>query len=248
MTNTLYLNRIAVSDPLALHRFARQIHLPDHPFDPDYVFHCILVELFGSNCLKPFLRDPRRRGVAVMGYSALDSQALHEKAQAFAPPEVYRLINWDACASKPLPKRWHVGYNIGFRVRVCPMVRGPKGHGNYSEIRKEEPEVDAYLAQAWQKKDAPSREFVYSNWLRREITRYNAVELQSARMTMFRLIKCLRYDRERTAKTITRPDAIFKGIFTIKNSEAFVQLLTRGLGRHRAFGFGMLLLIPQEEQ
>jgi CRISPR system Cascade subunit CasE len=38
------------------------------------------------------------------------------------------------------------------------------------------------------------------------------------------------------------PDATFTGLLAVGNPEAFAGLLARGIGRHRAFGFGMLLL------
>jgi CRISPR system Cascade subunit CasE len=34
------------------------------------------------------------------------------------------------------------------------------------------------------------------------------------------------------------------GILEVTGGEAFARLLARGVGRHRAFGFGMLLLKP----
>jgi CRISPR system Cascade subunit CasE len=34
------------------------------------------------------------------------------------------------------------------------------------------------------------------------------------------------------------------GALEVRNSEAFANLLARGVGRHVAFGFGMLLMRP----
>ena len=34
------------------------------------------------------------------------------------------------------------------------------------------------------------------------------------------------------------------GALTITDGEKFAQLLARGIGRHRAYGYGMLLLRP----
>ena len=41
---------------------------------------------------------------------------------------------------------------------------------------------------------------------------------------------------------IDGPDALLKGHLRVRDSADFAKLLTRGVGRHRAFGFGMLLL------
>src|SRR5262249_20747204 len=40
------------------------------------------------------------------------------------------------------------------------------------------------------------------------------------------------------------PDAIVSGTFVVESPLEFTRLLARGVGRHRAFGFGMLLLRP----
>jgi len=45
-------------------------------------------------------------------------------------------------------------------------------------------------------------------------------------------------------KKLERPQALLKGVLTVKESNTFNRLLARGIGRHRAFGYGMLLLKP----
>jgi CRISPR system Cascade subunit CasE len=37
---------------------------------------------------------------------------------------------------------------------------------------------------------------------------------------------------------------VFSGLLQVEDAAAFTALLARGIGRHRAFGFGMLLLKP----
>jgi CRISPR system Cascade subunit CasE len=44
-----------------------------------------------------------------------------------------------------------------------------------------------------------------------------------------------------------RPDVLFGGTIEVTDAQAFPQLLERGVGRHRAFGFGMMLLRPPRE-
>ena len=41
-----------------------------------------------------------------------------------------------------------------------------------------------------------------------------------------------------------RPDVTFRGTLQVTDPDRFHALLARGVGRHRAFGFGMLLLRP----
>lgn len=242
MSGPLHLVSMALKDPAAVHRFARTLHLPDHPFDPGYVLHCLLAELFGGNLVKPFGRDPRRGDGFILGYSPLGLHELHERAQTSALPHVYEVIDWRACAGKPMPQRWKEGVSLGFRARVCPMVRGPSAHGRTAGKLSEQPEVDAYLARVWRDEAAPPRESVYVEWLTQELGRKNAACLESAKMAGFSLSRCLRRGRGRKSRIITCPDAVFQGSLLIQDAESFGELIARGLGRQRAFGFGMLML------
>ena len=58
---------------------------------------------------------------------------------------------------------------------------------------------------------------------------------------MFRRARAFRKLNERHSEG---PDAVMRGIFTVAEPEAFAGLLSRGIGRHRSYGYGMLLLRP----
>jgi len=63
----------------------------------------------------------------------------------------------------------------------------------------------------------------------------------------FRRVKVFRRDRGKghsNKRGIEKPDVIFSGELVIRRPIEFGDLLKRGVGRHRAFGFGMLLLRP----
>ena len=67
-------------------------------------------------------------------------------------------------------------------------------------------------------------------------------------MTAFKRTRMLnrpigRDGRRRQSET-EGPDAVFRGRLRIEDDAGFTELLARGIGRHRAFGFGMLLLAP----
>src|SRR5262249_3259137 len=103
-------------------------------------------------------------------------------------------------------------------------------------------EVDAFLVSP----QGSSRGEVYAAWLRRHMAEGGA-ELERAHLKAFRLTRVTR--RGRAAANGTRalhqqmgPDATFSGVLTVRDPEAFGGLLARGIGRHRAFGFGMLLV------
>jgi len=239
--------RLVFPDLLALERFARAQRLPEHPFDADYIVHCALWQLFGGWAPRPFLQRACGRVVEVLGYSQHDKQSLQEHSQAYATSEVRSLVDWNRADSKPMPVEWPIGKRLGFHTRACPLVRGPRGHGREAVAKKARPEVDAYLAYVWQRGTTQTREGVYCRWLARELARGGAASLVQAKLEGFQLKRLLRYDGDRKSQTITRPDVRFRGLLEINDSDAFTRLLARGIGRHRAFGFGMLLLYPGRE-
>jgi len=90
---------------------------------------------------------------------------------------------------------------------------------------------------------------VYLDWLAAEFDRRGGAALCNAHVsTMKRTMLVRRTSREadsgRASRAIDGPDVTFTGTLEIIDSDAFTALLARGLGRHRAFGFGMLLLAP----
>jgi CRISPR system Cascade subunit CasE len=92
------------------------------------------------------------------------------------------------------------------------------------------------------------REDAYGKWLARELARGSAAQLDVARLVTFRRTRVLRRPTRpgegRHRVESEGPDAILRGRLRIENGASFAELLGRGLGRHRAFGFGMLLLMP----
>jgi CRISPR system Cascade subunit CasE len=93
-----------------------------------------------------------------------------------------------------------------------------------------------------------SREAVYVDWLKRQFD--SAAELHEVRMNEFRLSTVFRRSAAqaessgRQKRAVQGPDAVFTGVLQVSDGEAFASLVARGIGRHRAFGFGMLLLKP----
>ena len=74
-----------------------------------------------------------------------------------------------------------------------------------------------------------------------------AVELLDVQLSAFARSKSVRRiqasaDQGRKGHASEGPDATLTGHLRITDPTAFAHLLARGVGRHRAFGFGMLLL------
>jgi DNA polymerase I len=83
------------------------------------------------------------------------------------------------------------------------------------------------------------REEIYRTWLAKRLGK--AARLESARMVRFERTKAER------RKRLDGPDATFHGELTISDGAAFSELLASGLGRHTAYGYGMLLLRPARQ-
>ena len=229
-------------DTRALLRVADRRTLYQHSLELDYLLHSQLYELFGNNLApKPFAvtstTGPR---LDVLGYSDEPATTLQQHAQAKVLPLVYQTVDWDAFASKPMPSHFPVGSRFRFRVRTCPVVR--KGRG--SQAHKAGAEVDVFLCEV--ERHGPEarldRNTVYADWMRGEMQRLGGAECTDVRVTAFSLSKFLRRDKERKGFRIERPDVVFEGALEVTDAEAFQRTVRRGIGRHRSFGFGMLLL------
>ncbi len=251
MNPDLHLVRMNV-DTAALYRFARKSHLPARDFDDGYAVHAFMAALFDHGASpetraapKPFrVIDPTRRVVEVLGYAALDHRALAQRAKSFADPVVWGVCDVDRMASRPVPK-FEQGAQLGFSVRVCPVRRVAK-RGNQQKARAE---IDVFLAKAWELNNPEielDREAVYRDWLAEEIEKDGAAELRSAVLESFRLGRQHRrtHGQDRQGARVRHPEAHFDGVLVVRDPALFAARLRRGLGRHRSFGFGMLLLKP----
>lgn len=213
--------------------------------------HGLLRAAFGEHAPQPFRYLDERQGL--LAYTPLDTQAMAVQV-ALADPLAAQTLGLGACSThegyrlRPFPAQWTQGQVLGFEVRVRPTVRGAQG------------EQDAFLhavSLAGGKEGAPvEREAVYAQWLREHLALRDgaspqpwqgAVELLDVQLSTFARSKIVRRtqataDQDRKGYAIEGPDATLKGRLRITDPTAFAHLLRRGVGRHRAFGFGMLLL------
>lgn len=246
----LHLVRMELSVP-GLIDMGRRRRLPAQVPDEDYLVHCALGEVFGDEAPQPFAVTGRARGhrVVVHAYSAIERTALQERAQRYADPSVYQLIDWTALASKPMPAVWPTGTVLGFSVRACPVVR-MKNAGEHHRVGAE---VDAFYARCWAAADRKilvDREEVYRDWLGQQVERHGGARLLQVGLERFQVGRLVRRTHEEARKShvCRRPDAALAGTLEVTEGETFSKLLRRGIGRHRSFGFGMLLLRPGERR
>ena len=86
-----------------------------------------------------------------------------------------------------------------------------------------------------------NREEVYADWLKHRLEARGAAQIDSAKLAMFQRTRAT---RKLHAPPSEGPHALMRGTLTIADAEAFANLLANGIGRHKAYGYGMLLLRP----
>ena len=238
MNGPLYLIDLR-PDPAALIRFARDQGLNRHEDeDLGYATHAWLTAQFGAGAVKPFrlLQDHRNhKPPRLLGYSHLSGEALAEYARTYAAPLAQQVCPLtDGIAVKAMPDAWRVGRRLGFELLACPISRM---RSSEDDVYRRHLRESSELGQS-----AQTRAEVYCGWLAKQLG--EACTLEDFNLDGFRNISLLRKANGTGRHDFTAPQALFGGVLEVQDSEAFNHLLDRGVGRHRAFGYGMLLLRP----
>jgi CRISPR system Cascade subunit CasE len=243
--DSLYLVKIPLR-PENLMALARNRALPLRDLDDGYLCHCVMRELWQERAPAPFVVGARGRSLNVWGYSDSDAKLLIEHARAFGDPSLVAVIeDLSAVASKEMPQ-FEPGRRLGFLLRACPVVRLASARNGHVAGA----EVDAFLARCFAAgKDIDvSREQVYRDWITARINQENTtgVILERVRVAGISRERLTRRTQgsERRASRLERPDVRFEGELVVVNGARFQGWLTHGVGRHRAFGFGALMLVP----
>jgi CRISPR system Cascade subunit CasE len=229
--SSLHLVRLPIDAPRLL-RFAAEHGITQEDETLGYTLHAWLTALFGEQAPKPFRYFERRR--EVLAYARSNAAGLLRHAQTFATPHAWAALDATGVVSKPMPAEWRKGQRLHLETLACPVSR--KGNE----------EKDLYLRalDRFQEASLPRAE-VYREWFIRQCksaVRLDTIELHgmSARN---RLLRRARNGSNRLI-IIERPQALFGAEAVIVDPEQFSGLLARGIGRHRAFGFGMVMLAP----
>ncbi len=208
--------------------------------DYGYALHGLLSAAFGEQAPKPFRYLGGKQGLLAYTEAGLDVLRMNA---SLAMPDVARALGLDELDARPFPGVWKSGQTLGFEVRVRPVIRAKDGRERDAFLHA----VDAIPAA--EGNGIAQRAVIYSDWLAKQFAVDGAAQINQAQMEEFRLTRVLRKasaggNGKRKSHAVTGPDAVFKGQLQVGNPEAFARLLARGVGRHRAFGFGMLLLKP----
>lgn len=229
-------------DPQRLLAWAARQRLLDTQGDLGYALHALLHAAFGELAPQPFRYLDAEQGL--LAYTRLSPTELMRCA-ALVEPDVSaalglgQTLQHAGLSARLFPAQWATGHVLGFEVRVRPVIREAKTGR----------ERDAFLA-AVEKADGKelNRNEVYITWLRELLQRQGGAELIDASVTRYQLLGVMRKaqktgpDEGRRRRLVNGPDVVLSGQLRVADSQAFAQLLARGVGRHRAFGFGLLLL------
>lgn len=221
-------------------------------FDAGYALHILLSATFGKSVLQPFrlFGSERRPQAALYGYADVDAKTLRATAAAGAPADYLAVLDLKHMQSKTMPVEFKRGQRLGFDLRTRPVQRSRRNlDGNASTPRPKSAEIDAYrlrLARAGENgspaEGTPTREEVYREWVEKKFG--GAARVEECRLAALSRAKVWRGDKAHSEG----PDATLHGTVVVAGAAEFVKMLRRGVGRHRAYGYGMLLLRPAGTQ
>jgi len=218
--------------------------------DLGYALHAVFAASFGELEPKPFrLLLPGDAGGGPSGrllaYCAAPLHDLTAHAAAFADPAFANVLALADAEDKAMPTDFAPGTRLGFSVRIRPIQR--TGAARDGSARAQERDAFSPSQQLDGESGPAARARVYASWLTARLARDGAATAESCSVTA--LSRTVLFARDRSAATkrnrsIDGPDATVTGVLRVTDSAAFAALLTRGIGRFRSFGFGMLLLRP----
>ena len=224
-------------------------------FDAGYAFHILLSAMFGKGVLQPFrlFASERRASAALYGYADVGDAELHRTADAVAPPDCLEVLDPERMRSKRVPHYFERGRRLGFDLRLRPVrrLRHDLADAQLGRAFSKGAEVDAFRVEVIRKfpsgwanpdeaaaKAGVTRQSVYTEWLSERFG--DAVAVEQCRLVAVGRTRAVRG----SSGTPEGPDAILHGTLAVSNQETFAGILRNGVGRHRAYGYGMLLLRP----
>lgn len=246
---SLYLLRFDPDLQAAARWFHAEKLAPRDQDDDGYAWHALLTAAFGPALApKPFRLLARRgRPAQLLAYAAQDAAALTDHASGFADPLAHQALAVGSLAAKRMPD-FAAGRRLGFSVRVRPTTRTDRG-GDRTTSR----ELDAAVAKLGREgaRNAAARADAYAQWIR---TRLAAAGTLVERMWLDGAIgddapRRGPADAEgrRALLRIPGHSVTAAGTLRVEHADRFAQALARGIGRHRAFGYGMMLLSPPQD-
>ena len=209
--------------------------------DVGLAMHILLTSVFSKGTVQPYrvMSSARRSRGSFYAYTNATTDELVGIANLVIGPDSAGVLDLDAMSSRALPVV-EADQRVGFDIKVRPTRRS-NGH-----------EADACLmhGREWVDRDSYSscdndrvttsiREKTYSKWLAERLR--GVADVNMCRLAHFRKSRAA-FGRNRNA--IHLPDATLHGDMTVLDPVAFQEKLRTGIGRHKAYGYGMILLRP----
>lgn len=225
--------------------------------DEGFALHILLSSVFGKRMLQPFrlFHPSRARTATLYAYSENGVDSLRDAAEMVAPPDCLDVLKLGEMLSKPLPERFREGQRLGFDIRVRPirrLARDIRDTQSENVLRKGS-EIDVFRLEllhrspdGWRESGSRSqgedvsRESAYVDWIAERLGSVATVDKERCRLADFRRSRVQRGN----GRGPEGPDATLHGECVVRNSAGFANRIRQGVGRHRAYGYGMLILRP----
>lgn len=241
---TLSLLRFDPNSHAATRWFAAEALAPRSGEDDGYAWHALMAAAFGDAAPKPFrVADRRGRPPQILAYTTRDPAALSAAAHGFADPLALLALGLAHApvAAKAMPP-FAPGRRLGISLKVRPTVRTDRDGD-----RRKSAEVDAFVAALRNAESAgsppPDRGTAYCAWTSGRLEA-GGMRVLDLRLDGLDRVPVARRDSRRGIRLVEGHAASFAGMIEVTDAETFAATLGRGIGRHRAFGYGMLLLSP----
>lgn len=235
-----------ISLPVDLRELRRLMAVSGLRSDEGRALHHFLCEAFGKSAVQPFRLMPGRNGArlgTLYGYTVRTETDLLNAVAETAPPESGLVFDLGHLAVKAMPESWSPGRRLAFDVRIRPVRRLHAPVGNFT---RKGAELDAWLLEVLHRfPDCPPedagdrvrRDEVYARWLAERL--HGAARIET--VCMARLEQTLAM---RKGSATRGPDVTLQGELTVTDGATFAEKLRRGVGKHTAYGYGMMLLRP----
>jgi CRISPR associated protein. len=229
-------------DPKAFMAFAHEQGLDPArgELDLGYLGHAWLKAAFGNLAPRPWRlfmpkRSKARQPSRILAYSHYSHDALADHMARFTTPAVAAVCPPEAVLSKAMPQDWPTDQRYAFESVCCPV-------GRKAQTGREK---DLFLIEADHAPEGRlNRAHIYQHWFKTQAESVDGIQIANVILAGFRLAGISRkaHETPRKSRSLRRPYAEFRGVLQAADGTSLLSLLQRGIGRHRAFGFGMVLI------
>lgn len=157
-----------------------------------------------------------------------------------------------------------VGDSFRFRIRVNPVKKSKSDRSNDGEVelRKKRPQIDAQgrqkdqgkrVALAWKSEEGQQPDGVIQDWFAAKAARCG-FEVKNGDFRLLHLgwVTARRptsqidqnENHDHSSQQMRFRSALLEGSMVVKDAQVFAQALGNGIGSAKAFGFGLLSIMP----